>query len=114
MKRGWLLPAASIGLFLTFSYLAWGLSGLISSAMLSVIILLSVSSPKRAGMIFYFFLGFLGGFALAIVIGVKTNATGWESAALISLPFLGALIALLYGRRSDYLSWPIFGFRYKL
>ncbi len=31
----WLLPAVSIGLFLAFSYIAWGISGLISSAMLS-------------------------------------------------------------------------------
>ena len=110
----WLLPAVSIGLFLAFSYLAWGISGLISSAMLSVIILLSISSPKRAGMLFYFFIGFLAGFAVAIVIGVKTNATGWKSAVLISLPVLGALTALLYERRTDYLSWPIFGFRYRL
>ena len=114
MKRGWLLPAASVGGFLAFSCLAWGVSGLISSAMLSAIILLSVSSPRRAGMIFYFFIGFLAGFVGAIVIGVKTNATGWESAALTALPFIGALVALLYGRKTDYLSWPIFGFRYKL
>lgn len=87
-------------------------SHLLSHAL--VIILLSISSPKRAGMLFYFFIGFLAGFAGAIVIGVKTNATGWKSAVLISLPFLGALIALLYRRKTDYLSWPIFGFRYKL
>ncbi len=110
----WLLPAVSVGIFLAFSYLAWGISGLISSAMLSVIILISVSSLKRAGMLFYFFIGFLAGFVVALAIGTKTNATGWESAVLISLPFLGALTALLYGRRTDYLSWPIFGFRYRL
>ncbi len=110
----WLVPAVSIGIFLAFSYLAWGVSGLISAAMLSAILLLSASSPRRAGMIFYFFIGFLAGFVVAIVIGVKTNATGWKSAVLISLPFIGALTALLYGRRSDYMSWPVFGFRYKL
>jgi len=110
----WLVPAVSVGIFLAFSYLAWGLSGLISAVMLSVIILLSVSSPKRAGMLFYFFIGFLAGFVVAIVIGLKTNATGWKSAVLISLPFIGALLSLLYGRRSDYMSWPVFGFRYKL
>ena len=114
MKRGWLLSAASVGVFLAFSYLAWGVSGLASSVLFSVIILLSVSSPRRAGMIFYFFIGFLASFTVAIVIGVKTNATGWESAALMALPFIGALVALLYGRKTDYLSWPIFGFRYKL
>ncbi len=110
----WLVPAVSIGLFLAFSYLAWGVTGLISAAMLSAIILLSTSSPRRAGIIFYFFIGFLAGFVVAIIIGVKTNATGWESAVLVSLPFIGALIALLYGRRGNYMSWPIFGFRYKL
>ena len=110
----WLVPAVSVGIFLAFSYLAWGVGGLISAVMLSVIILLSVSSPKRAGMLFYFFIGFLAGFVVAIVIGLKTNATGWKSAVLISLPFIGALLSLLYGRRSDYMSWPVFGFRYKL
>ena len=109
----WLVPAVSICLFLAFSYLAWGVGGLISAAMLSAILLLSVSSPRRAGMVFYFFIGFLVGFTVAIAIGVKTNATGWESAVLLALPFIGALVALLYGRRSDYMSWSAFGFRYR-
>ncbi|ASJ06694.1 hypothetical protein [Thermococcus pacificus] len=109
----WLVPAVSIGLFLAFSYIAWGVESLISAVILSVILLLSTSSPGRAGIIFYFFIGFLAGFVVAIVIGVKTNATGWESAVLLTLPFIGALVALLYGRRSDYMSWPVFGFRYK-
>ncbi|WP_297418511.1 hypothetical protein [Thermococcus sp.] len=65
-------------------------------------------------MIFYVFTIFLVGFTVTILIGVETNVRGWESAVLLYLPFLGALIALLYRRKTDYLSWPIFGFRYKL
>jgi signal transduction histidine kinase len=114
MRGKWPLPAVSVALFLAFSYSVWGVTGLISASLLALIILLSVSSPRRAGMIFYFFLGFLAGFMVAIVIGVKTNASGWESTVLLSLPLLGALLALLYGRKTDYMSWPVFGFRYRL
>ncbi|WP_297418513.1 hypothetical protein [Thermococcus sp.] len=44
----WLLPIVSVGIFLAFSYLAWGF-GLISSAIFSTIILLAVSTQRGQG-----------------------------------------------------------------
>jgi MFS family permease len=114
MRRSWLLLVISVTFFLAFSYSVWGVQGLVSAALFSGIMAIAASSPRRAGIIFYFFIGFLAGFAIAIVIGVKTNASGWASALLMALPFIGAAIALLQGKKSDYQWWPLFGFRYRI
>ncbi|ASJ00194.1 hypothetical protein [Thermococcus gorgonarius] len=114
MEKKWLLLMISAALFIAFSYLVWNTSGLMFSIPFSALLLLSASNPRWAGMIFYFFIGFLAGFVVALIIGVETNATGWKSGALMILPFIGAFLALYYGKKSNYLSWPVFGFRYKL
>ena len=61
--------------------------------------------PRLGALMLYAFIGFFIGFALAIAIGVKTNATGWKSAILWTLPILGTLLAVYAGKRSNYRLW---------
>jgi len=66
----------------------------------------AVSSRPRVGApLLYAFIGFFAGFAVAIIIGVETNATGWKAAVLWALPFSGAFIAICEGKRDNYMLW---------
>ncbi|WP_456423682.1 hypothetical protein [Thermococcus sp.] len=70
-----------------------------------VIYLISVK-PSLGGPILYGLFGFLGGFLLAILLGVaifRNSTIG--SYALLSLPIIGSIVALRIGRRGNYRLW---------
>ena len=98
----------TLAVFIIFSHLAWGIAGVLSALLLSVVLLFAVSSPNRAGAVVYFFLGFLAGFVVAVGVAYYTNPHGAESALLLALPFLGSAVALWYGKGRNYALGPLF------
>jgi len=100
--------------FLAFSYLVGGLSALMGAAIISAFLLIFVSKPAFAGAFMYFFIGFSVGFIAALVIAYYTSPHGVESALLFAFPIGGAALSLWYGKKSGFMKWPIFGYRYRL
>ncbi|WP_456367116.1 hypothetical protein [Thermococcus sp.] len=79
--------------------------GAVSLAVLFLGVYALSFKPRLGALLLYAFIGFFIGLALAIAIGVKTNASGWKSAVLWTLPILGTLLAVCAGKRSNYRLW---------
>ncbi|WP_297549801.1 hypothetical protein [Thermococcus sp.] len=80
----------------------FGLSVFIMGALMYVVAI----NPSIGGPLFYGLLGFLGGFLLALLLGLtvfKNSRIG--SYALFSLLIIGPAIALFIGKKNNYRLW---------
>ncbi|WP_297480444.1 hypothetical protein [Thermococcus sp.] len=80
----------------------FGLSILIMGALMYVVTI----NPSIGGPLFYGLLGFLGGFLLALLLGLtvfKNSRIG--SYTLFSLLIIGPVIALFIGKKNNYRLW---------
>ncbi|NPA48259.1 MAG: hypothetical protein GXO14_06425 [Thermococci archaeon] len=106
--------AISIAVFLVFSYIAGGASLLLFAALLAGLMLFLASNSRLARAFMFSVIGFTAGSFIAIAIGYLTNPSGIKSALLFAFPAGGVVLALWYGRKSDFTRWPLLGYRYRL
>ncbi|NJE06017.1 hypothetical protein E3E36_07670 [Thermococcus sp. M36] len=67
--------------------------------------------PRVGGAIFYALLGFLGGFSLTLILGMTLPLPETvRDIMMAALPLTGLILALYYGKKSNYTWWPLFRF----